>query len=172
MENPVAFLDISIGGQQIGRMKFELFANDLPRTCENFLKFCTGETKGPTGRPQGYKGAQFHRVIRNFMIQGGDFQRGDGLGSTTIWGTRTFADEGFPYKHDQPGMLSMANSGKDTNGSQFFVTCAATPMLDHKHICFGRLIDGMKVLRHVENVHTDASNRPILPVVISECGEM
>lgn len=170
--NPVAFVDISVGGRPIGRMMFELFTHALPKTAENFLKFCTGETIGPNGRPQGYKAAPFHRIVRGFIAQGGDFVKGTGDGSTTIWGHRTFPDEGFPFKHDQAGLLSMANTGKDSNGCQFYITFAAAPMLDHKHVCFGRLVKGQEVLRQLENIHTDASNRPMLPTVIVECGEM
>ncbi|GAD98515.1 peptidyl-prolyl cis-trans isomerase, putative [Paecilomyces variotii No. 5] len=108
--NPVVFFDVALGGQPLGRIKMELFANVVPRTAENFRQFCTGETKNAQGQPQGYKGSKFHRVIKDFMIQGGDFIKGDGTGSATIYGTQKFADENFIIKHDSPGLLSMAVS--------------------------------------------------------------
>jgi peptidyl-prolyl isomerase H (cyclophilin H) len=108
-ENPVVFFDVSLGGEPLGRIKFELFADVVPRTAENFRQFCTGETKN-LGRPQGYKGCKFHRVIKDFMIQGGDFLNGDGTGSASIYGPSTFADENFNKKHDSAGLLSMAVS--------------------------------------------------------------
>ncbi|CAG8537608.1 5118_t:CDS:2 [Paraglomus brasilianum] len=115
-ENPIVFFDISIGGQPAGRMKMELFADVAPKTAENFRQFCTGEYKR-NGVPQGYKGAQFHRVIHGFMVQGGDFVKGDGTGSMSIFGDR-FPDENFDLKHTGSGLLSMANSGPNTNGCQ------------------------------------------------------
>ncbi|ELU12273.1 hypothetical protein CAPTEDRAFT_155965 [Capitella teleta] len=168
--NPIVFFDLSIGGTNIGRIKFELFANVVPRTAENFRQFCTGEYR-KDGVPMGYKGSSFHRVIKDFMVQGGDFVNGDGTGLTSIYSV-AFPDENFKVKHVAPGMLSMANSGQDTNGCQFFITCAKCEFLDNKHVVFGRVIDGMLVLRKVENVPTGHNNKPKLPVVISECGEM
>ncbi|XP_065188402.1 peptidyl-prolyl cis-trans isomerase H-like [Sycon ciliatum] len=168
--NPVVFFDINIGGQDIGRMKMELFADVCPRTAENFRQFCTGEFR-KEGVPIGYKGATFHRVIKDFMIQGGDFVKGDGTGCVSIHGT-SFPDENFSLKHTGPGYLSMANSGKDTNGCQFFVTCAKCDFLDNKHVVFGKLIDGLLVMRKIESVPTGANNRPKLPVMISQCGEL
>lgn len=106
--NPIVFFDITLGGEPLGRIKMELHADSVPRTAENFRQFCTGEHKNHLGRPQGYKGARFHRVIKDFMVQGGDFVNGDGTGSATIYGTRSFADEGFKGKHDGMGVLSMA----------------------------------------------------------------
>ncbi|ODQ51030.1 hypothetical protein SAICODRAFT_96083 [Saitoella complicata NRRL Y-17804] len=176
--NPIVFMDITLGGQPIGRMKFELFADTCPKTAENFRQFCTGESKSPkTGRPQGYKNSIFHRVIKDFMIQGGDFLNSDGTGSTSIYSTGSgFADENFIHKHTGPGLLSMANSGPDTNGCQFFLTCKETPFLDGKHVVFGRLMEGdeegMGVLRKIENVSTGANNKPRITVQVAECGEM
>ena len=108
--NPIVFFDITLGGEPLGTIKFELFADQVPRTAENFRQFCTGETKSPLGRPQGYKGCRFHRVIKDFMLQGGDFMNGDGTGSTCIYGTQSFADENFTRRHDVAGLLSMAVS--------------------------------------------------------------
>ncbi|KIW04106.1 peptidyl-prolyl cis-trans isomerase H, variant 1 [Verruconis gallopava] len=151
----------------------ELFADVTPKTAENFRQFCTGESKDARGRPQGYKGCKFHRVIKDFMIQGGDFLNGDGTGSTCIYGTNKFADENFNLKHDQPGLLSMANSGPNTNGCQFFITTVPTPFLNNKHVVFGKVVDGMDVVRKIENTRTTKPNdRPAQDVVIAQCGEM
>jgi peptidyl-prolyl isomerase H (cyclophilin H) len=111
-ENPIVFFDITLGGESLGRIKMQLYADAVPRTAENFRQFCTGETKNHLGRPQGYKGSKFHRVIKDFMIQGGDFINGDGTGSATVYGTREFKDEpeGLRRKHDEVGVLSMAVS--------------------------------------------------------------
>ena len=106
--NPIVFFDLTLASEPLGRIKIELFASTVPRTAENFRQFCTGETKNHLGRPQGYKGSRFHRVIKDFMIQGGDFVNGDGTGSATIYGTKTFADESFDLRHDVAGLLSMA----------------------------------------------------------------
>ncbi len=108
--NPVVFFDITLGGEPLGRIKMELFADVVPRTAENFRQFCTGETKNSAGRPQGYKNCRIHRVVPQFMIQGGDFLNGDGTGSISIYGTRYFADENFKLRHDTAGLLSMAVS--------------------------------------------------------------
>ncbi|KJE92842.1 peptidyl-prolyl cis-trans isomerase H [Capsaspora owczarzaki ATCC 30864] len=168
--NPIVFMDVAIGGQDVGRMKFELFADTVPRTAENFRQFCTGEFR-PKSIPVGYKNARFHRIIKDFMIQGGDFISHDGKGSLSIYG-ENFNDENFIHKHTGPGLLSMANSGTNTNGCQFFVTCAPAPFLDDKHVVFGKLIDGWVVMRKIENVPTDPGNRPKLNVIITQCGEM
>ncbi|CAH1991642.1 unnamed protein product [Acanthoscelides obtectus] len=169
--NPVVFFDVSVGTTEIGRMIFELFADVVPKTSENFRQFCTGEFR-KDGVPLGYKGASFHRVIKDFMIQGGDFVNGDGTGVMSIYGGGTFPDENFTIKHDTPGLLSMANSGKDTNGCQFFITCAKCNFLDAKHVVFGRVIDGLLVMRKIENVPTGPNNKPKIPVTIVQCGQM
>ncbi|XP_068143759.1 peptidyl-prolyl cis-trans isomerase H [Drosophila tropicalis] len=168
--NPVVFFDIAVGTTEIGRIIFELFADAVPRTAENFRQFCTGEYR-PDGVPIGYKGASFHRVIKDFMIQGGDFVQGDGTGVTSIYGIK-FPDENFTLKHDSPGLLAMANSGKDTNGCQFFITCAKCNFLDGKHVVFGRVLDGLLIMRKIENVPTGPNNKPKLPIIISQCGQM
>uniref|UniRef100_A0A0E0KKL4 Peptidyl-prolyl cis-trans isomerase n=1 Tax=Oryza punctata TaxID=4537 RepID=A0A0E0KKL4_ORYPU len=170
-KNPVVFFDVTIGSIPAGRIKMELFADIVPKTAENFRQFCTGEHR-KSGLAQGYKGCQFHRVIKDFMIQGGDYMKGDGTGCTSIYGTK-FDDENFIAKHTGPGLLSMANSGVNSNGSQFFITCAKCEWLDNKHVVFGRVIgDGMLAVRKIENVATGPNNRPKLACVISECGEM
>lgn len=124
-----------------------------------------------TGIPLGYKGVAFHRVIKDFMIQAGDFVHGDGTGAISIY-DGTFPDENFSLKHDSAGLLSMANSGKDTNGCQFFVTCAKCSFLDNKHVVFGRVLDGMLIVRKIENIPVIGANKPRLPVTITQCGQM
>jgi len=172
--NPLVFFDITLGGEALGRVTFELFADVVPKTAENFRQFCTGESKNHLGRPQGYKGSKFHRIIKDFMLQGGDFLHGDGTGSTTIYGTKTMADENFTLEHDRPGLLSMANGGPNTNGCQFFITTVPTPFLDGKHVVFGRVVDGMEVVRMVEQTRTGYRGKdvPNLDVLVSMCGEM
>ncbi|KAE9459733.1 hypothetical protein C3L33_08397, partial [Rhododendron williamsianum] len=230
-KNPIVFFDVTMGGIPAGRIKMELFADIVPKTAENFRQFCTGEyrlvdtlasafdillvdgfyVESPfilkAGLPVGYKGCQFHRVIKDFMIQAGDFLKcevaefaekltgflctmvnsgllisfrsaglvlgtGDGSGCVSIYGSN-FEDENFIAKHTGPGLLSMANSGPNTNGSQFFLTCAKCDWLDNKHIVFGRVLgDGLLVLRKIEMVPIGQNNRPKMACVIAECGEM
>ncbi|KAL9110030.1 MAG: hypothetical protein Q9227_005369 [Pyrenula ochraceoflavens] len=171
-EEPICFFDVTLGGEPLGRIKMQLFSQTVPRTAENFRQFCTGEHKGPNGRPQGYKGSKFHRVIKDFMLQGGDFISGNGTGSATIYGPSTFQDENFLHKHDGPGLLSMANSGPNTNGCQFFITTVATPFLNNKHVVFGKVVEGLDVVKKIENVRTGREDRPVQDVVVSQCGEM
>ncbi|TNV85157.1 hypothetical protein FGO68_gene14912 [Halteria grandinella] len=175
-DNPVVFFDVTIGGHAAGRIKIELFADVVPKTAENFRQLCTGEFR-LNNRPLGFKHAPFHRIIKDFMIQGGDFLNGDGTGSMCIYdgGAEYFADENFTLKHDKAGLLSMANSGPDTNGSQFFITCAPCEWLDGKHVVFGRVCESASMLtvRKLESVSVSQSgSKPILPVVVSECGEL
>lgn len=170
-KNPIVFFDVTIGSIPAGRIKMELFADIAPKTAENFRQFCTGEYR-KAGVPVGYKGCQFHRVIKDFMIQAGDFLKGDGSGCVSIYGSK-FEDENFSAKHTGPGLLSLANSGPNTNGCQFFITCAKCDWLDNKHVVFGRVLgEGLLVVRKIENVATGPNNRPKLACVISECGEM
>ncbi|KAK9477847.1 cyclophilin-like domain-containing protein [Lipomyces japonicus] len=168
---PIVFFDVALGAQPMGRIKIRLFKDKLPKTSENFRQFCTGEYK-LNGVPQGYKGSKLHRVIKDFMIQGGDFLRNNGTGSASIYGTTTFADEGFHYRHE-PFSVSMANSGPNTNGCQFFICSNALPHLDKKHVVFGRVVEGFDVVRKIELVPTDDNDKPTpFDVTIVECGEM
>ncbi len=171
-DNPVVFMDVSIGGNPSGRIYIELFADVVPKTAENFRQLCTGE-KLRNGLPIGYKNATFHRVIKDFMIQGGDFIKGDGTGSYSIYG-ENFKDENFIIKHDDFGLLSMANSGPNTNGCQFFITCNKCEWLDNKHVVFGRVIDGLskQTVRKIENTPLGYGDKPKYNVVITECGQM
>ncbi|KAK6924086.1 Cyclophilin-type peptidyl-prolyl cis-trans isomerase domain [Dillenia turbinata] len=173
MVNPKCYLDISIGGELEGRIVVELYADVVPKTAENFRALCTGEKGiGPyTGVPLHFKGAYFHRVIKGFMIQGGDISARDGTGGESIYGLK-FEDENFELKHERKGMLSMANRGPNTNGSQFFITTTRTPHLDGKHVVFGRVIKGMGVVRTIENVATGKNDCPTLDVIIEDCGEI
>ena len=170
--NPVVFFDMTIGGVPSGRIKMELFADETPKTAENFRQMCTGEFRR-SSQPAGYLKTPFHRVIKEFMIQGGDILKGDGTGCISIYG-ESFADENFDLRHSGPGLLSMANSGPDTNGSQFFLTCGKCEWLDGKHVVFGKLVDGPSLLtvRKLENVSVGANSKPKLQCVISECGEL
>jgi len=175
-QRPIVFFDISIGETSIGRLKMELFSDIVPKTAANFRALCVGDVR-KNNVPQGFKNCTFHRVIKDFMIQGGDFLNNDGTGVFSIYGQQNgaFEDENFTVKHTGPGILSMANSGPNTNGCQFFITTAAAEFLDGKHVCFGKILDGgdnMLILRKIENVPTGPNNRPKLAVRITECGEM
>lgn len=171
-ENPIVFFDIEIGGQPAGRIKIELFKDIAPKTAENFRQFCTGEYL-ENGVPLGYKGTKFHRVIKEFMIQGGDFVNKDGTGIKSIYNNGgVFDDENFILKHDAPGLLSMANAGLNQNGCQFFICCEPCPWLDGKHVVFGKVIEGMLVVRKIENVDVGSENRPNYDCVIVQCGEL
>jgi len=172
MGNPKVFFDIEIGGDKTGRIVFELFKNVVPRTAENFRALCAGDQGvAKTGQPLHFKGCTFHRIIKNFMCQGGDFTRHNGTGGESIYGEK-FPDENFKLKHDRPGLLSMANSGKNTNGSQFFITTVKTPHLDGKHVVFGKVVQGMGVLKEMENQPVDERDRPRKATVVADCGEM
>jgi len=171
--NPKVFFDMEIGGAPAGRVEFELYADVVPKTAENFRALCTGEKgTGRSGKKLHYKGSTFHRVIPGFMCQGGDFTRGNGTGGESIYGEK-FADESFAGKagrHTGLGCLSMANAGPNTNGSQFFVCTAMTPHLNGKHVVFGKAVDGLDVLRRIEAVGT-RSGTTKQRVVIRDCGE-
>ena len=172
LTNPRVFFDITINDIPAGRIIMELQANVTPKTAENFRALCTGEKgMGASGKPLHFKGSSFHRIIPDFMCQGGDFTAGNGTGGESIYGGATFADENFMLKHTRPGLLSMANAGPNTNGSQFFLTTVATPWLDGKHVVFGRVVEGMEVVTMIEQVGSP-NGRPSEMVVIADCGEL
>lgn len=165
-ENPRVALDVRIGEEDAGTVVIELFKDVAPKTAENFRALCTGEK----GEDMSYAGSPFHRIIPGFMIQGGDFTRGNGTGGKSIYGDR-FPDENFELKHTEAGLLSMANAGPNTNGSQFFITVAATPWLDGKHVVFGKVIEGLDVIQAMEE-QGSRSGETKQPVKLAACREL
>lgn len=155
-----AYMDISIDDKSAGKIIIKLFDNIVPKTCENFKLLCKNKK---------YKNNIFHRVIKNFMIQGGDYEKADGTGGKSIYGD-TFDDENFELKHDKPYMVSMANCGPNTNGSQFFITTIHAPHLDGKHVVFGEVVDGIHIIKKINEIQTDHNDKPIYDVKITNCG--
>jgi cyclophilin family peptidyl-prolyl cis-trans isomerase len=162
------FFDIKIGNEDAGRVHFELFDEIVPRTCMNFRTLCMKSVSGKGDAD--YKGVPFHRIIKNFMIQCGDTTNGDGTGGMSIYG-RNFEDENFELTHNQEGLLSMANAGPNTNGSQFFITTKA-PLkhLDGKHVVFGMVTKGYEIIKRIEKLQTNGDDSPTIPVYVSNCG--
>jgi len=169
--NPKVFLDLKIEDEvDIKRIEIELFKDKVPKTAENFRALCTGE-KSTISNKLYYKNSIFHRIIKDFMMQGGDFENSNGTGGSSIYG-KSFEDEKFVYKHSQRGLLSMANSGPNTNGSQFFITFKETPWLDGKHVVFGKVISGFDFCVEIEKLETDSQDKPKKQVMIVDCGEI
>jgi peptidylprolyl isomerase len=166
------FFDMTVDGKPVGKIVIGLFGKTVPKTAENFRALATGE-KGiskSSGKLLSYEGSIFHRVIPEFMIQGGDFTRGDGRGGESIYGNK-FADENFTAKHKGPGYVSMANSGPDTNGSQFFITTVMTYWLDGKHVVCGKVLEGMDVVKQIEALGS-RSGAPMAKIQIAKSGEI
>ena len=164
--NPKVFFDISVGDNEPKRLAFQLFKNIVPKTVENFLTITQGNK---SDEKQTYKGSIFHRLIKGFMLQGGDYENRNGTGGRSIWGEK-FNDENFKVKHTKRGLLSMANAGPNTNGSQFFITFTPTPHLDGKHVVFGKLIEGQEFLDELEQEPTEPGDKPTREIRVADCG--
>ncbi|KAK4885586.1 hypothetical protein RN001_001857 [Aquatica leii] len=160
--NKMVFLDVKVGSDILGRIEIGLFGEVVPKTVQNFYELC----QKPRG--EGYKGSIFHRVMKGFIIQGGDFTKSNGAGGYSIYGN-VFDDENFKLRHFGVGWVSMANAGKNTNGSQFFITLVQTKWLDGKHVVFGKVLKGMDVIRKIENTEVNNNQRPLINVVIYNC---
>jgi len=170
IDNPRVYFDISIGNVAKGTVVMELFKNIVPRTAENFRQLCTGEAgRGQSGKMLHYMNSMFHRIISNFMAQGGDFTKFNGTGGESIYGKK-FPDEKFTIRHTEGYLLSMANSGPNSNGSQFFITFEPTSWLDGKHVVFGRVERGQNIIEMMRKLPTDANDKPRAGVKITKCG--
>ncbi|WP_218110058.1 peptidylprolyl isomerase [Oligoflexus tunisiensis] len=163
------FFDINIDGKPAGKIVIGLFGNTAPKTVDNFMEICIGQKTAKNPKGLTYKGSKFHRIIPQFMLQGGDITQGNGMGGESIYG-RTFPDENFTLKHEGPGYLSMANAGPNTNGSQFFITTVTTPWLDGRHVVFGQVKEGMDLVMKIEKLGTQ-SGKPQKEVTIAASGE-
>lgn len=173
MDEVKCYFDISIGNQDCGRIVFKLFQDKCPKTCENFRALCTGECGlgRVSGKPLHYRGSPFHRVVRNFIIQGGDITERNGKGGDSIYDGQ-FDDENLNLAHDEPYLLSMANRGPNTNKSQFFITTNEAPHLDGKHVVFGRVVSGLDTILRIERQEVDSRARPLKDVIIRDCGQL
>uniref|UniRef100_A0A7S3KS35 Peptidyl-prolyl cis-trans isomerase n=1 Tax=Euplotes crassus TaxID=5936 RepID=A0A7S3KS35_EUPCR len=176
-EDPIAevthkvYFDVSVGGENVGRVVFGLFGGVVPKTVENFRALCTGEKgEGSNKKPLHYKGSPFHRIIPQFMAQGGDFTNENGTGGESIYGHK-FEDENFELKHSKPYLLSMANAGPNTNGSQFFITFVVTPWLDGRHTVFGEVLEGQEIVDQLEKIGSQ-TGKPSKEVRIVDSGEL
>ena len=167
----MVYFDVKIGNEEPERITFGLYCETVPKTTENFRALCTGEKgMGLSGKPLHYKGTRFHRLIPGFMAQGGDFTHGDGRGGESIYGHK-FEDERFCHAHSKPYMLSMANAGPNTNGSQFFITFKSTPHLNGGHVVFGEVLDGVSAVKKLEQIGS-YNGTPSATAVIVDCGEL
>ncbi|KAG1655106.1 hypothetical protein FOA52_015843 [Chlamydomonas sp. UWO 241] len=171
MVNPRVCFDVAANGAPMGRIVMELFADQVPKTAENFRCLCTGEKGvGRSGKPLHFKGSVFHRVIPDFMLQGGDFTNHNGTGGESIYGAK-FEDENFKLTHTGPGILSMANAGPGTNGSQFFICTVKTPWLDGKHVVFGKVVEGLDIVKAIE-AFGSGSGKTSKKITIEDCGQI
>lgn len=163
------FFDISINNIPQGKIIIELFDNEVPKTCMNFRYLCMHNLLNSNNKTPSYQGCIFHRVIKDFMIQSGDFINMDGTGGSSIYGD-SFEDENFDLLHNQPGLLSMANKGPDTNSSQFFILTKEAPWLDNKHVVFGIILSGFNIVQNIENIDVDENDKPLYKCEITNCG--
>uniref|UniRef100_A0AC35GVW8 Peptidyl-prolyl cis-trans isomerase n=1 Tax=Panagrolaimus sp. PS1159 TaxID=55785 RepID=A0AC35GVW8_9BILA len=170
------FMEISINGKPRGKIDFKLYNDVVPETCYNFLQLCIGSEKlgEMTGKKLTYQGSTFHRVVKGFMIQGGDFSKHDGTGGECIYSRHNgiFDDENFSIKFDKPYILAMANRGPNTNGSQFFITTSECPSLNGKHVAFGEVVRGHEIVNAIENCEVNSNSRPMADIIITNCGEL
>ena len=166
------YFDIEINGESVGRIVFGMFGNTVPKTVKNFVTLSDGSAgTGNSGKPLHYKGSKFHRIIPGFMAQGGDFTAGNGTGGESIYGSK-FADENFKLEHTKPMLLSMANAGPNTNGSQFFITFKDTPWLNGRHTVFGEVIEGQDVVNALEKIGSGSGSTGSNTAIIADCGTL